>query len=266
MAKLTPEEKRRRKRLSERKRIESRKEKLRESGITSSITYKGKKYTPSQLAKASQDTFTKAIRSHKQKQKRIDDAQRYAKALGATPEQIKEVRTMSDVVPRKSQDRKVYSSDYYMSVMWANVSEDTDLRPFIEEAKRMTVDQMMSAVKRLYNQGSFNISGSDDLHGFFKFDQGTNYQELLDTCRVEVQKGYSTSLRAENGRFIKQLVNTQDVDMHHITLSNSFTAKGMASLLYVVMNNVKNSDKKAFYENVELFCKWHLPDLHKKLF
>ena len=270
MSKMTAEEKRIKRRASEKKRMDTRLEKLAKNGITDSITYKGKNYTPKQLARQNVDIFEKAIRSHKQKTRR-DEARRYAKALGATDEEAKKIRSFRQVkgggIPVQKEDSAVYHSPEHLSIVWANNVDKFDFRPFIEQAKRMTVEQLRNEIEKMYREAKYsNDSGSDHMNGFYIMDYSKNPKDLTRKFADDKKRGYTYSLMAQGGTFRKRLVNTTDADLQHMMLSQDFTERGILTMMFVMMQNMKNSDVKTFYQDMELFTEDNLPELHKKIF
>ena len=265
MAKLSPEEKRRNRREADRAKVASRIERLTKNGATGSITYKGKSYTPNQLARQNKDTFEKALRSIQAKNRR-DEARRYAKALGASDEEARKVRSFRDVRGAAAEDATIYRSKEYLSISWANAVDRIDLKPFIKEAQKMDIGTLMSMVRALYQKGKNSPSGSDDMHGFYIFRHGKDPSALVSTFESDKERGYTIGMTAHGGSFTKKLINLQDAELEHMLLSNEFTERGLATLMYVVMSNVKNSDKRDFYEDIATFTAMHLPELHKKLF
>ena len=239
MSKLTAEEKRIKRRASEKRRQEARLEKLARNGITDSITYKGKSYTPKQLARQNKDIFEKALRSQKQKM-RTEEARRYAKALGATESEAKKIRSFRQVkgggIPVVVEDSHVYRSEEYLSVVWANNVDKFDFRPFIEQAKRMTIEELRSEVRRMYrNAKNTSDSGSDHMNGFYILDYSKNPKDLTRKFSEDKKRGYTYSLMAQGGTFRKRLLNTTDADLQHMMLSNEFTLRGMLTMMLVMM-------------------------------
>ena len=270
MSKLTAEEKRIKRRQSAQKRMDSRLERLAKNGIKESITYKGKSYTPKQLARQNKDIFEKALRSQKQKM-RTEEARRYAKALGATDEEAKKIRSFKQVkgggVPVQKEDSAVYTSREFLSVVWANNIDKFDFRPFIEQAKRLSLEQLREQVFNMYQEAkNSHDSGSGHMNGFYILDYSRNPNELTNKFAQDKKRGYTYSLMAQGGNFRKRLINTTDSDLQHMMLSNEFTERGLLTMMFVMMQNMKNSDVKTFYQDMELFTADNLPELHKRIF
>ena len=270
MSKMTAEEKRIKRRQSEKKRLDSRLQRLAKNGINESITYKGKSYTPKQLARQNKDIFEKALRSQKQKM-RTEEARRYAKSLGASDAEAKKIRSFRQVkgggVPVVKEDSRVYKSKEFLSVVWANNVDKFDFRPFIEQAKRLSIEQLKTEINRMYNQArNSNDSGSDHMNGFYIMDYSKDPKDLTRKFADDKKRGYTYSMMAQGGSFRKRLLNTTDADLQHMMLSSEFTERGLLTMMFVMMQNMKNSDVKTFYQDMELFTADNLPELHDKIF
>ena len=242
-------------------RIDRRVDYLKAKGITSSITYKNETFTPKQLARKSEDFIKKAVKSELQK-RRVAEAQRYARTIGASPEEAKKVRSFKAA---STFIANTFRASKYLAVAWHDTTGEGDLTLSILHAQKMTPNQLWNHIQNLRKVAEFDRDGSDQMKGVHYIAIGSSRKDVETRLKKLQQKGYEVSDMIVGDKVV-QVPIAGGKDFEKVVISNEFSEKGFLSLMYVVMSNTANIYTTQFYNDMEAFCRYYCPGLYAKIF
>ena len=141
-------------------------------------------------------------------------------------------------------DRTVYKTKEFLSIMWADVTGESNMSFIFDENKDMSTDEIIEAINDIYMSAlEAEPDSSDDFRGVASIMWGSE-PEVETERREQWWKGYRDKL----------------------VTSNEFTLRGFANIMLSIMRRTKPEFIVDYYSQMETFASQHLPEIHAKIF
>lgn len=164
-----------------------------------------------------------------------------------------------------SQETEVYRLSSYLCVAWANYADTFDFYSFLKTCERIPLDNLLDYIYHRYKDAKRNpLGGSGDMKGFYMVDEVSSKSAGVKWFKVSESKGYTYGISLKDGG--SRVYNTSEHEVIRLCLSNEFTPKGLATLIYTVMSATKNLDAKNFYEEIYMWLTRENQGLRGRLF
>ena len=238
------------------------KEYLLKNNITSNYIINGKKYTPSKLANLSPVTLKKYIDDIKRQQRnqrqnearKIREENNIQRLLenGIDYEQAKKNKRLSQKNLEQLiflGDRNVYVAEAYLSVMWSDVTGESQLQLALNEFNDLSTKQMIEKIQDIYN--NVQADGSD----FFK-----------GVPKIEIHKDINYMQSAINDGYFRGYDQKMVTEKEFLLMSNEWTLRGYANMMLSIMSRTSNDLIRNAYNHFEHYAYMYLPEIHKQIF
>ena len=148
-------------------------------------------------------------------------------------------------------DRTVYKSKEYLSIMWSDVTGESNMSFTLDENKDLSTQEMIEAIHDIYESAlDADVDDSNNFYGVAQIVWGSDSD--IDEERKDLWlRGYRDRV-ADDSEFLVK--------------SNEFTLRGFANLMLSVMRRTKPEFIVSYYEKMETFASEYLPEIHAQIF
>ena len=146
-------------------------------------------------------------------------------------------------------DRTVYHSKEYLSVMWADVTGDSNFSAFLDRYKDVSTNDMVAQINN--TMSSTVKGGSSDFRGVAKIIIHENKNITHHRAEKAISRGYKDKMISEKNRVI---------------CSNQWTVRGYASMMLAILESTSDDLKNRYYDEFKNFAYENLPEIYNQIF